>query len=482
VSDRLTRRHLALLGVAVVVGLLLRLHSYTGLIVSDDLTHAWAATHFWDDPIEHAMPDGPGSAYTVNARRIGVNLPLWVAAAIAGPAESSFAAVPLVFSLLGVLAIAAWAGALAGPRAAVIAGFLWAVVPVDAWHATVFLQDSIYATVLAGGMAALAWAERTGRASLWLSAGLAVGYLQYVKESAAILLAVAVVAGAVRSWRARQLHRGTVWLIAGAVAVHALAILYFASATGDPWHYVASWFGRQAEVETAVQRPFPANLLRFGQYLTYDMALGIGLPIAVGFGVHWLRRAELPRSLRIQTAVVLVVQLAITIHVLRWGAWTMRYLLQVVPALIVIGAAGLAVARPAAATRVRTALVAAAIALTAVGVVLGRPQHGRFRSELARGALAVIERDVSSEVPVYVVGTERPAHYTDRAFALLTGYRPRPGGWLVTRDPASVTRGVLVWATYERHPAPPTTAPGRLLYAGRTRGGRDWIEVYAVGF
>jgi len=482
VSDRLTRRHLALLGVAIAVGLVVRLNSYTGVIVSDDLTHAWAATHLWDDPIEHDMPDGPGSPYTVNARRVGVNLPMWLAAEIGGPGETSFAAVPLVFSLLGVLAIAAWAAALGGARAAVIAGGLWAVLPVDVWHASIPLQDNLFATILAAGMAALAWAERTRRTSLWLCAGAAVGYLQYVKESAAILLAVVVVAGAVRSIRARELHRGTLWLVVGAAAVHALATLYFATAFGDATYYVRAWLGRQADFEQVVQpRPFPGNVVRFGYYLSYGMALGIGLPVAVGYGARWLVRGAADRALRIQAGVVLAVQLAVTIHVLAWGAWTMRYLLQVTPPLVAVGAAGIAAAWPGRSPRVRAWFAVAIVATTALGLVLGHPQHGRFRGELARDALAAIEREVAPDVPVYVVAAERPAHYTDRAFALFSHYRPRPGGWHVTRDPAAITRGVLVWASYERHPAPPATTPGRHLFSGRTRAGRDWIEVAVVG-
>ncbi|MGE0549187.1 MAG: glycosyltransferase family 39 protein [Kofleriaceae bacterium] len=480
------RRYAALLGLALVVGCAVRLVTYTGTIAADDLTHAWAAVHFWDDPIEQSMPTGADSAYTVNARRIGVNFPMWIAAELAGPSEASFAAVPLVFSLLGILAVAAWARVLAGPRAGVIAGWLWAVVPIDVWHATVFMQDNIFATVLAAGLAAMAWAERDDRSLGWFAAGVAVGYLQYVKENAVLLLAIVVVAGIARSWRARRIHRGTIWLLAGSAVIHLLAVGYFARVFGDPLYYVNAWFGRQAAVEVEASQPFPRNFLRLGLYLSWGGALGIGLPIAVGYGVRWLRRAtDAPRTLRLQLAIIAAVQSLLVLHVLRWGAWTMRYLLQVTPALVALAAVGLATAWPNMTRRKRTWLIAGAIATTAFGLVFGHPQHGRFRNELLRGAYAAIEREIPSDVPVYVVANPaRAAHYTDRVFDLYAHYRARSGGWHITHTPDSITRGVVVRASYERYPGPPNPPRGNPLFVGRTvdhYGIALWIDVRTVG-
>ncbi len=469
----------ALVAAAVVVGLVVRLVTFTGLIASDDLTHAWAATHVWDDPVEHSMPDGPGSPYTVNARRAGVNLPLAAAVAVAGPSEGALAAVPLAASLLGVILIAIAAAGVGGARAAVLAAWLTAVLPVDVWHATIVLQDSLFAAGLAGVLAALVWAERRGRAALWLTAGLALGYLQYVKESAALLLLVLLAVGGWRSWRARAVHRGTLWLVAGFVALQALAAIYFAIAFDDAGYYLRTWLGRQADVEAiAAPRPFPHNLVRLGLYLTWSGALGVGLPLALAPGARWLARAA-PPGVRLTLAALVIAQLAITLHVLRWGAWTMRYLLQVTPLLILVAAVGLARAWAARPARVRAALQAAVIAATAAGLLYGHPQHGRFRSALLRQAAAIIARDVPGDAPVYVVLGPRPAHYADRALAILAG--PRPGGWRVTDAPATIDRGVLVYSNLERHPAPPTAPPGRVLYQGQTRGGRDWLVVTAVG-
>ncbi|MGE0869046.1 MAG: ArnT family glycosyltransferase [Kofleriaceae bacterium] len=480
------RRYAALLGLAVAVGLAVRLVTYTGTIVSDDLTHTWAAVHFWDDPIEHSMPTGADSAFTVNARRVGVNLPMWIAAEIAGPSEASFAAVPLVFSLLGIFAVAAWVRVLAGPRAGLIAGWLWAVLPIDVWHSTIFLQDNIFATVLAAGMAAMAWAERDDRRAAWIAAGLALGYLHYVKESAAALVAIIVVAGIVRSWRARRIHRGTLYMLIAAAAIHLLVLGYFAHATGDPLYYVKSWVVRQAAVEAEAMRAFPHNVVRLGLYLSWGCALGIGVPIGAVLGVRWLRRAtEVPRALRWQLAVLTAIQLAIVLHVLRWGAWTMRYLLQVTPALVALAAVGIATAWPAAASRKQRTFAIGAVVLTALGLVLGHPQHGRFRNEIVRTAYAAIERDIPDDVPVYVVANpSREPHYTDRALMLYARYRPRAGGWHTTKDPTAITRGVLVWASYERHSAPPAGPPGRLLFSDVTYDQFDnplWIEVRVVG-
>ena len=468
----------ALIAAAVVVGLSVRLVTFTGLIASDDLTHVWAATHVWDDPIERSMPDDPGSPYTVNARRIGINLPLAAAAALAGPSEGAFAAVPLIASLCGIVLIAIAAAGLAGARGAVLAAWLTAVLPVDVWHATIVLQDSVFAAGLAALLAALVWAERRDRAWLWLAAGGAIGALQYVKESAAIVVVALVAIGAWRSWRARGLHRGTLWLLGGVAAVQVLATVYFAVAFDDAGYYLRSWLGRQVGLEQeAAPRPFPHNLVRLGLYLTWGGALGAGLLVALVPGGRWLARA--PAGLRLTLVVLLAIQLAITLHVLRWGAWTMRYLLQVTPVLVLIAAAGLAQAWPARSARARAGLLVALVAATAAGLLYGHPQHGRFRSRLLREAAAVIAREVPADAPVYVVAGPHPGHYADRALAILAG--PRPGGWRVTTAPAAITRGALIYSNLERHPQPPTTPPGRLLYQGQTRGGHDWLVVYAVG-
>ncbi len=464
------------IGLAALVGLAVRLATFTGTIVSDDLSHAYAGFHFFDDPIEYDMPHDGASAYTVNARRIGVNLPLWAATRLLGVSEASLAAVPLGFSLLGIFAICAWVWALCGPRAGVIAAWLWALLPVDVWHATVFLQDNVFATVLTAGLAAMAWGERTGRKELWMLSGFALGYLQYVKENAVVLLALALAIGAIRSVRARRLHRETLWLLLGVAVAQLLALGYFAWTTGDPFHYVREWLHRQVSLEgEAAPRPFPMNVVRFLQYVFWNGALGFGVPVAAVMGARLLRKQpSLSPALRVQLVVVTLIQFAILFHILRWGAWTMRYLLQITPALVALAAIGLHRARPR--------WLAIAGFATAAGLVLGHPQHGRFRGQVARAGFAAIEREIPPDVPVYVVAhPERAAHYTDRAFAMLAGYRPRPGGWHVTRDPESITRGVIVWTSYERLSERPLDPPGRRLFGAATQDGRIWMEVFAVG-
>ena len=466
---------------AVVLGLAVRLACWTGAIGSDDLTHAWAATHLWDDPIEHGMPDGPGSPYTVNARRVGVNLPLAAAAAIAGPSEDAFAAATLVESLLGIVACALFAGALAGRRAAILGAALAAACPVDAWQATIFLQDSLWAAGLAAALAALVHGLTTGR-HRWLGlAGALLGYLQYVKESASILVAALALAGLVRSVRARRIDRATVALVAGAAAVQVLACLYWWRAVGDPTYYVRAWLGRQTAMEaTDAARPFPHNLVRLGLYLGYDLALGLGLPVAAYFAVRWLRRGDAPARVRQDLALIAVLQLAVLIHVLRWGAWTQRYLLQVTPVVIGLGAAGVATAWPTATAARRRIYAALIVATTALGLVIGRPQHGRARADVVRGAALAIGQRVPADAPVYVVMGPRPAHYADRLLALLD--RAHAARYGAIADPRALTRGVLVWSHLERHrerPEPP--AGGRLVYEATSPSGRQWIEVYAIG-
>ncbi len=469
----------AVIAAAIVVGLAVRLSSWVGMIASDDLTHAWSALHVWDDPIEHGMPDGADSAYTVNARRVGVNLPLAAGAAIAGPSETTFGAVTLVESLLGVLLCAAWAGALGGRRAAAVAAWLAAVSPIDVWSATIWLQDTLFAAGLAGAMAALAWAARTERARWWIVAGLALGYLQYVKESASILVAVLAIAGAVRSIRARRIDRGTVWLVAGFAAMQLAACAYWAIAMGDPLYYLHAWLGRQTSIEgEAAARPFPHNLARLGLYVGYHQAFGVGLLVAGWFAVRWVRRGAAPLRVRQDVALLGLVQLALMIHVLRWGAWTQRYLMQVSPFLIAVGAAGLVAAWGDRAPWPRRLRYAAVIAATALGLAIGRPQHGRFRADVVRATSVAIATPALRELPVHVVRGPRPGHYTDRALALLDGYRH--DRFHVVDDPATVGRGLIVYSFLEHRAARPTAPIGRKVFTAETQGGTRWIEIYAV--
>jgi hypothetical protein len=362
---------------AVVVGLAVRLATWTAAIGSDDLTHAWAATHLWHDPIEHGMPDGPDSPYTVNARRVGVNLPLAAAAAIAGGSETTFAAATLVESLLGIVACALLAGALAGRRAAVIAAALAAVRRSTRGRRRSSCRTRCGRRGLAATLAALAWGARHARWRWWFVAGLGFGYLQYVKESAAILVVALVVLGAARSWRARRLDRGTLWLLAGVAALQRAAC----STGGSRWATRPTTCARGSVARppieaTAAARPFPHNLVRLGLYLGYHRRSASGSRSPAWFGVRWLRRGDAPARVRVDVAVIAALQLALLFHVLRWGAWTQRYLMQVTPLVIAIGAAGLA-DRVADGDRTRAGrALAAIVAATALGLVLGRPQHG----------------------------------------------------------------------------------------------------------
>ena len=65
------------------------------------------------------------------------------------------------------------------------------------------------------------------------------------------------------------------------------------------------------------------------------------------------------------------------------------------------------------------------------------------------------------------------------ALALLDGYRH--DRFHAVADPATVTRGLVVYSFLDGHRAPPTAPPGRRVFATATSGGRRWVEVYAVG-
>jgi hypothetical protein len=183
---------------AIVVGLAVRLATWTAAIGSDDLTHAWAATHLWHDPIEHGMPDGPDSVRTRSTPAGSGSTCRWRrrrrspgrARHLRGGDAGRVAA-----RHRGVRALGRRAGRAAGRGDRRGAG---RGAPIDAWQATIFLQDTLWAARAGATLAALAWGARHARWRWWFVAGLGFGYLQYVKESAAILVVALVVLGAAR--------------------------------------------------------------------------------------------------------------------------------------------------------------------------------------------------------------------------------------------------------------------------------------------
>ena len=217
------RHEIALLSLALLVGLVVRLHFFTGLIASDDLTYAFAAQYMFSSEVERPFEDATAGAVAV--RRIGLNLPLFLSMQVFGVHEWSLALAPLVFSLAGIPIMFGLLRLIAGPAAGLLAAWLWACLPVDVYTATLWLPDNIFATVFAAFLLFLYASERRERAR-WLlafAAGLALGYLEYVKEIAWIFFVPLVLWSACTWWKTRRFDWRIVHVGLGFLVVQVLA-------------------------------------------------------------------------------------------------------------------------------------------------------------------------------------------------------------------------------------------------------------------
>lgn len=435
----MTIRTVFLLGAAVLAGLVLRLHYFTGLIASDDLTHAYSSYWMFTSEADRGFADA--TAGSVPVRRIGVNIPMWACVELFGVHEWSFSLAPLVFSLFGI--VTAWGAArlAAGDAAGLIAAWLWAVLPVDVYHATVWLQDSIFASVLALVLLALIAAERCPRHRVVFGvlAGVVLGYLEYVKETAYLLFLPLLLWTVYRSWRARRIELLLAHVLVGFLLVQAIAGVYFYSESGNALTFWKLTFSRYTEhlTEDRIPRPFPENLVAGFDYLFRQWVYGYGVVVLAIGAVAAVLDKRTPQ--RLLLGLVLATQLGIIVLALRAGSWTQRYMLQATAPLVILAAVGLdgVSRRLSEAWRGRCVALAgvAVVCATALALRGERQQHGRFRAEDVRRAFAYLEATAGPNDRIYTFGRKvyyegaGVPYYTLRALTVLAGFEPFKGGF-----------------------------------------------------
>jgi len=510
-----TNRHVLLVGAAVVVALGLRLWFFTGLIASDDITHAYAGAFMFGDPPKSYMPGPVVPGYpSANGRRIGMNAPMFVVAQVMGVSEHTYALVPLAFSLVGLLIAFAAARRLAGPMAGVTAAWLWAVLPVEVYTATIWMGDSAFAAVLALFLWCFIEADLAPRRNLaWATgAGLALGYLQYLKENA-FFLGVAVVAwGVVVLVRERRFDRRPLAIAGAWLAVQIVAACYFGYVSGgDFLYYWRANLARYLELATSYKAPyeFPFNWLVFGKYLVYDWVFGGAFLLLFVFAGIAVARRDLPGRLRLFLGLILVLQFWLLLEALKLAAWTQRYVLQTTAPFILLSAVGLVTAlssRPVQAwigrapERLRGAIPAVAATLLVVATAWpldhAHQQHGRERADVLRDAFLYVDRVADGNERIYMVskkgrGEDKKGKlpvYTDRAFRFLSGYRTWKGGIGTLAEAVKASSGWVILTHLEHRHAKldgvvdPDALPANWLEVFRTEGPgrRTWARVYRI--
>jgi dolichyl-phosphate-mannose-protein mannosyltransferase len=221
------RRYWTLGAVILAAALSARIGCHVGIRTVEPIFTARSAhdvTQGAYAPVKHL----PGA---VNNSRFGMVLPTALAARLWGLGDLSCTLWPMLCGLLLVLGVLALGAGVVGPKGALFAATLLAVVPVD-----VFFSSQLYSDLpmsLCWMLSAALFWKALGSTSrgLALGAGVLVGLSWMMREPGALFLLVLLLwAGRDRAWK--------LWLCAsaGAAFVFVGECLIFAFQTGDPFY------------------------------------------------------------------------------------------------------------------------------------------------------------------------------------------------------------------------------------------------------
>ncbi len=498
------RWEIVLLAAAVFVALGIRLYFYTGLIASDDLSHCHASYRIMSPEVIRAdhIPLAPetidafqgrlrGSA---NVRRLGVNVPLALSMRLFGVHEWSIALVPLTFSLAGVLVVFALGRTLAGPGGGALAAWLWACVPIDAYMATVCLQDNIFATVYAVFLLFLIRSEQAAkRRWLWaLAAGATLGYMQYVKEVGWMMFGPLGLWAVYSTWARRRVDWRVVSIFCGFLLVQVIIGCFYWWAIGDFLFYWRLTLRRLFDVygTRTPTYPYPQVFHQAYKYLCQQWVLGyavLAFPVFV-VAALWSRRTPA----RVLLLLLLATQTFIWLEATKWMNWTQRYSLQLSTLFIVFTVAGVQALLSWLPRRwARGMAVAVGLALLAATAAALRPewqQHGRFRGEVIRRAYDYVMAAAGEQDTIYFDISHHVPFYTKRMFETLNGFERIKGGIGTLEEARAAETGWVVVSHLEqghmhrRPDAPDPTPPPNWIevFRAENRGGNYYARVFKI--
>jgi len=448
------RYEIVMLAAALFVGLGVRLFFYTGFIGSDDLSHTYASYRLvHPESADTYQGVLQGSA---NVRRLGVNVPLGLSMLIFGVHEWSLAAVPLMFSLAGVVVIYGVCRALAGPGAGLLGAWMWACLPADIYSATIWLQDNIFATVYATFLLFLALSERSEkRRWLWaMAAGLALGYMQYVKEVGWMCFGPLGLWAAYSTWAKRRIEWRIVYIFSGFLLVQAAVGYYYWIHSADPFTYWKLTLGRLFNVygTRAPTYPFPQVFGQAYKYLCQQWVLGYAVVAFPLLAFAALRAKRTP--MRMLLFLLLMSQVYIWLEATKWMNWTQRYTLQISVLFIAITATGLhaILSRLPERWGRRMMLVAGLVITAATGAAAhkDRQQHGRFRGAVIRDAFEYVNANAGDDELIYFDINPGVPFYTKRMFEALSGFEQFKGGFGKLEDAYEARSGWVVLSHLEQ--------------------------------
>lgn len=208
--------------VIVVLGLVMRTTFYTGFYGSDEVTYIDAAAKV-------LRGDWTPSGY-IGAIRYGHQLPMAGFMALFGQNEIAANLWPLLCSLGEIALVVLVGNQLIGFRAALLGGLVLAVLPLHVHYAGRIMADAPLAFFMTASFLLFWLGQQKDKAFLFLLAGLAAGYVFWVKEVTVIYLALFLTFPLFfRCWNWKWM-----WMLAGFVVVLGANFAIFWSTAGDP--------------------------------------------------------------------------------------------------------------------------------------------------------------------------------------------------------------------------------------------------------
>lgn len=202
----------------LALALMLRLTFVTGMVFFDDVAYAQAA----HDMTKGIVRWGPWAGLP----RVAIYMPVALLYALFSVSDTTTLAWPLFCSLLGVASAYVIGRLVAGEAAGLLAGFLWAIFPLDIQMATALLPDAPLATFTAGTVLFFLLGERlAGRRA----------YISYVFSTLCLIVAMLLkpLAMIILTFLAAYLiwkrPRRTTWLIVAGILVIAGALFFYYS-------------------------------------------------------------------------------------------------------------------------------------------------------------------------------------------------------------------------------------------------------------
>lgn len=226
-----TRVKFLVLSGVILLAVVARLAGFVGLIGSDDLTYNHRAYEVLSGTFAPQRDH--------QASRLGLILPTAAAFRAFGINEIASAVFPLLCGMLS-FGLVLWTGIrYLGWWTGLMAGALYALLPIDLFQATILLPDLPAASCMAAS-AVLMYRHSTDdsrkSAGAWLFlAGLLFGWAYLIKETSVFFGVFAAGYAVQQQWRRRQILWGWLWFAAGTLTLAGPEFMYYGWTTGSPF-------------------------------------------------------------------------------------------------------------------------------------------------------------------------------------------------------------------------------------------------------